>query len=186
MQRLRALIWKEFLELRMNPRLFGLVIFAPLVQLTLLGYAATTDVRDTPIVVADGDRSRTSRELIHRFDAARSFTVIDTVNNINEIEPYLESGRAWLGIVIPSGFGSDIGSGLVPTVQIAADGTDANSTTVALGYATGLMGEYAAEVGRMAGRLKPASPSRYSRRRSEGSIREFACGSTRSSRAGIS
>ena len=148
MQRLRALVWKEFLELRMNPRLFGLVIFAPLVQLTLLGYAGTTDVRDTPIVLADGDRSRTSRELIHRFDAARSFTVIDTVNNINEIEPYLESGRAWLGIVIPSGFGSDIGSGLVPTVQIAADGTDANSTTVALGYATGLMGEYAAEVGR--------------------------------------
>ncbi len=157
MQRLRALVWKEFLELRMNPRLFGLVILAPLVQLTLLGYAATTDVRDTPIVVADGDRSRVSRELIHRFDAARSFTVIDTVNNINEIEPYLESGRAWLGIVIPSGFGSDIGSRVVPTVQIAADGTDANSTTVALGYATGLMGEYAGEVGRMAGRLKPAS-----------------------------
>ena len=69
MQRLRVLIWKEFLELRMNPRLFGLVIFAPIVQLTLLGYAATTDVRDVPIVVADGDRSRASRELIHRFDA---------------------------------------------------------------------------------------------------------------------
>ena len=98
----------------MNPRLFGLVIVAPIVQLTLLGYAATTDVRDIPIVVADGDRSRASRELIHRFDAARNFTVIDTVNNVNEIEPYLESGRAWLAIVIPSGFGSDIGSGRRP------------------------------------------------------------------------
>ena len=153
MQRLRALIWKEFLELRMNPRLFGLVIVAPIIQLTLLGYAATIDVRNTPIVVADGDRSRASRELVHRFDAARSFTVIDTVNTVNEIEPYLESGRAWLGIVIPSGFGSDLGANIVPTVQVAADGTDANSTTVALGYATALMGEYAGELGR----LNPAS-----------------------------
>ncbi len=56
MQRLRFLVWKEFLELRMNPRLFGVVIIAPILQLTMLGYAATTDVKDVPVVVADGDR----------------------------------------------------------------------------------------------------------------------------------
>ena len=79
MQRLRFLIHKEFLELRQNPRLFGLVIIAPILQLTMLGYAATTDVKDVPVVVADGDRSPASRELIARFDASRNFTVIDTV-----------------------------------------------------------------------------------------------------------
>ena len=64
MQRLRFLVWKEFLELRKDPKLFGVVIVAPILQLTLLGYAATTDVRDVPVVVADGDRSSSSRELI--------------------------------------------------------------------------------------------------------------------------
>ena len=49
MQRLRFLVWKEFLELRMNPRLFGVVIVAPILQLTMLGYAATTDVKDVPV-----------------------------------------------------------------------------------------------------------------------------------------
>ena len=58
MQRLRVLIWKEFLELRLNPRLFGVVIVAPILQLTMLGYAATTDVKDVPVVVADGDGRR--------------------------------------------------------------------------------------------------------------------------------
>ena len=53
MQRLRFLVWKEFLELRMNPRLFGVVVVAPILQLTLLGYAATTDVRDVPMVVVE-------------------------------------------------------------------------------------------------------------------------------------
>ena len=43
MQRLRFLVWKEFLELRLNPRLFGVVVVAPIIQLTLLGYAATND-----------------------------------------------------------------------------------------------------------------------------------------------
>ena len=50
-------IRKEFLELRQDPRLFGIVIIAPIIQLTMLGYAATTDVRNVPLVVVDQDRS---------------------------------------------------------------------------------------------------------------------------------
>jgi ABC-2 type transport system permease protein len=147
-----VLVRKEFLELRLNPRLFGLVIVAPIIQLTLLGYAATTDVKDVPMIVADGDRSPASRELVQRFDASRNFTVIDTVTTVSDIEPYLESGRAWLALVIPSGFGADLGANQRPTIQIAADGTDSNSTTVALGYATALIAEYSPD----SGRLKPA------------------------------
>ena len=71
MQRLRFLVRKEFLELRMNPRLFGIVIIAPILQLTMLGYAATTDVKDVPLVVADGDRSSASRELDRRGSTPR-------------------------------------------------------------------------------------------------------------------
>ena len=57
MRRIGFLIWKELIELRQDPRLFGIVIVAPIIQLFMLGYAATTDVRDVPIVVADADRS---------------------------------------------------------------------------------------------------------------------------------
>ena len=65
MQRLRCLMRKEFLELRQNPRLFGIVIVAPIIQLAMLGYAATTDVRNVPVVIVDADRSsaRASRGL---------------------------------------------------------------------------------------------------------------------------
>src|SRR5262249_5255709 len=108
MQRLRFLIRKEFIELRQNPRLFGLVIIAPILQWTMLGYAATTDVKDVPIVVADGDRSPASRELIARFDASRNFTVINTVTTTAEIDPYLERGRAWIALSIPAGYGADL------------------------------------------------------------------------------
>jgi drug efflux transport system permease protein len=144
--RLRFLVWKEFLELRMNPRLFGVVVVAPIIQLTMLGYAATTDIHDVPIVVADGDVSARSRELIAKFDGSPSFSVVATVTTVNEIEPFLERGRAWLALSIPAGYGTAIENHATSTLQVIADGTDSNSTTVALGYATSLIGAYAQEL----------------------------------------
>jgi len=53
MRRLWYVMWKELLELRRDPRLFGVIFIAPVVQLTMLGYAASTDVRDVPVVTVD-------------------------------------------------------------------------------------------------------------------------------------
>jgi ABC-2 type transport system permease protein len=156
MQRLRCLIRKEFQELRQNPRLFGLVVIAPIVQLTMLGYAATTDVKDVPVVVADGDRSAQSRELIGRFEASRNFSVAGIVTTTGEIEPFLESGNAWLALAIPAGYGELIDRRRPAVVQVVADGSDSNSTTVALGYATSLIGSYAQELVATEARVGPA------------------------------
>jgi ABC-2 type transport system permease protein len=144
--RLRRLIWKEFLELRQNPRLFGIVIVAPIIQLTMLGYAATTDVKDVPVVVADGDRTVESRALVARFDASPNFTIIGTVTTVDEVDPYLQRGQAWIALGIPRGYAEAVRAHQPVSVQIVADGSDSNSTTVALGYATALVGEYAGEL----------------------------------------
>src|SRR5690349_4358071 len=130
LQRLRRLVWKEFLELLQNPRLFGIVIIAPIIQLTMLGYAATTDVKDVPVVVADGDRSPESRTLIARFDASRNFTVIDTVTTVSQVDPYLQRGDAWIALSIPQGYGRAVHDRNPVALQVVADGSDSNSTTV--------------------------------------------------------
>src|SRR5215212_7891251 len=155
MQRLRFLVWKEFLELRLNPRLFGVVVIAPIMQLTLLGYAATTDIKDVPLVVADGDRTAASRELVARFEGSVNFTVVATVTTVAEIEPYLEGGTAWLALSVPAGYGAALQRHVPATLQVVADGTDANSTTVALGHATSLIAGYAQEI---AAAGQPADP----------------------------
>jgi ABC-2 type transport system permease protein len=146
MRRVGILVWKELVELKADPRLFGLVIVAPILQLFMLGYAATTDVRDVPIVVADADRSKASRDLIARFQASPTFTIVDIVTSTREIDPYLARGRAWMALAIPAGFGETIGRGRPQNVQVVADGSDANSTNVALGYATNLIAAYSQEI----------------------------------------
>ncbi len=137
------MIWKELLELRADPKLLRMLLVAPILQLVVLGYAATTDVKNVPIVVADADRSPASRDLIERFQASPYFSVVDVVTTVAQIDPYLERGRAWMALSIPTGYGQAIGSRTPATVQVVADGTDANSTTVALGYATNLVATYA-------------------------------------------
>ena len=146
MHRVRYLLRKEFLEIRQNPRQLGVLIVAPILQLTLLGYAATIDVRNVPIVVADADRSSKSRELIARFDASPYFTVIDIVTTANEVGQHLERGSAAIAVVIPAGHGRNLAARTPSIVQALVDGSDANSTTVALGYATNLMAAYAEEL----------------------------------------
>ncbi len=146
MRRVGFLVWKELLELKADPRLFGLVIVAPILQLFMLGYAATTDVRDVPIVVADADRSSASRDLIARFQASPNFTIVDIVTSTREVDPYLERGRAWMALAIPAGYGERLGRGRPQKVQVVADGSDANSTNVALGYATNLIAAYSQEI----------------------------------------
>jgi drug efflux transport system permease protein len=155
MQRLRFLVWKEFLELRMNPRLFGIVVIAPVIQLTMLGYAATTDVRNVPMVIADGDRTIQSRELISRFEGSPHFAIVATVTTVSEIGRYLEQGAAWLALSIPNGYADQLQAGHPVTVQVVADGTDSNSTTVALGYATTLVGGYVQDLAASAAALHP-------------------------------
>jgi len=145
-RRIRLLVWKELIELGQDPRLFSLVILAPVIQLVMLAYAATTDVRNVPVVFADADRSATSRELISRFDQSPTFTVVDVVTAGTDINSYLERGDAWIAVAIPPGFGDEIAAARSQTVQVIADGSDSNSAGVSLGYATSVIAAFGGEV----------------------------------------
>lgn len=147
MRRIRFLVWKELIELRRDPRLFAIVVMAPIIQLFLLGYAATTDVRNVPLVVADLDRSSASRELVRRFEASASFEIVDVRGSAAEAGAFLEDGRAWMVLAIPQGFGAAVTGGRTETIQLVADGSDANSAGVSLAYASNLLAGYVQELG---------------------------------------
>lgn len=158
--RIRTLVWKEFLELRRTPQLLRLVLIAPVLQLAMLGYAATTDVQHVPIVVVDGDRSPSSRQLLERFAASPYFDVVGERMAPSAIDDDLERGRAWLAVLVPPRFGDDLARARAhgtagPSIQVIADGTDANSSGVALSYVQGLVGQYATVVAGPAARGAP-------------------------------
>jgi ABC-2 type transport system permease protein len=144
-RRARFLIWKELIELRRDPRLLVIVIMAPIIQLFLLAYAATTDIRDVPIVIVDADRSAASRDVVARFAASPAFTLAGVLASPAEIDPYLDEGRAWLAVTIPAGFAEGLLNADPQTIQLVADGSDANSAGVAVAYAGNLLAQYGSQ-----------------------------------------
>jgi ABC-2 type transport system permease protein len=146
MRRIWYVMWKEVIELRQDPRIFGIIFIAPVVQLAVLGYAATTDVRNVPIVIVDADRSTSSEDLISRFTGSGIFQLVDVVSDPRDLDRYLESGDAWMALSIPTNYGENVVAGRPATLQVVADGSDANSTNIAMGYATNLIAGYAQDL----------------------------------------
>ena len=145
LRRIRCLIVKELIELRGDPRLFGIVIMAPIIQLFVLGCAATPGVKHIPRRGVDAGHSVESRSLIDSFAASANFVVVDEPTDTRAIDGHLEHGTAWMALTIPRGFGTDVTAGRSTSVQVTADGTDATSTGVALGYARTIVAAYSAE-----------------------------------------
>ena len=142
MRRILYVMWKEVIELRQDPRIFGIIFIAPVVQLTVLGYAATTDVRHVPIVIVDADRSAESQELISRFTGSGIFELVDVVSTVSAVDRHLERGDAWMALSIPNRYGESVAAGRPATLQVLADGSDASSTNIAMGYAANLIAGY--------------------------------------------
>ena len=146
MRRLLFLVRKEFQELRRNPRMFPVIFVAPVIQLAILGYAATTDVTNVPLVVVDADRSPVSRDLIGAFEGSPYFNVVHVTSDDRDVQRDIEGRRAWMALVIPPAYGDAVTNGRPVTVQVIADGSDSNSAGVGLGYASSLIAERAAGI----------------------------------------
>jgi len=62
-----SLIRKEFLHILRDPRTLFVMLAMPIIQLTLLGYAATTDIEHLRTAILDGDKSLASRKLVDAY-----------------------------------------------------------------------------------------------------------------------
>ncbi len=130
------MVRKEFLQIRRDKRMLAVSVVLPVVQVILLGYTATTDIRFTTMVVCDQDRTPQSRELTEGFTTSGYFVQKYTVDRVGEVGRYIEEGDAVVALVIPPGFARDLFRGRTPQVQLILDGTDANTANVLLAYAT--------------------------------------------------
>jgi len=156
---LLRVIVKELFQLRHDRKMIPVLVAGPLIQMLALGYAANTDVNLIPTLLVDQDRTPASRALVDRFTGSGYFSLVGAVATPDQVEPWLVDGRAQVALVIPGGYGEDVAAGPAghpPRVQVLADGTDANSAVVGLGYASRILADVGAELASRAGRASPA------------------------------
>jgi len=139
-------IVKEFLQLKQDHKMIPVIFVAPVVQVLVFGFAVNTDVTMVPTVLVDQDQTAASRDLVSRFTRSTYFELVGDGARADDVDRWLVTGRAQMGLVIPRGFGDALASGRVGRLQIVADGTDSSSASVALGYAGSLVQGLAAEI----------------------------------------
>ncbi|HEY3355135.1 MAG TPA: ABC transporter permease [Polyangia bacterium] len=143
MTALIAVMSKELRQAFRDRRMAAMLLVAPLLQLTVLGYAVDLDVDRIPTVVCDQDRSDQSRALAAAFVAEGTFRRVGFTVDADAASRRLESGAAAVALLIPAGFGRDLAHGRTAQVQVLVDGTDPNRAQIAANAASQFLADRA-------------------------------------------
>jgi ABC-2 type transport system permease protein len=148
--RVWSIVFKEFIQIRRDPRTLAIVLAMPLMQLILFGYAINTTVDHIATVVLDQARDAQSRNFLTTFFNTGYFDLTNQVGSIEQVRQAIDDGSARVGIVVPPEFSRDLVAGRTPQAQLVIDGSDPNTAQTAL-----LVGGTLAQRGGMAIDLRP-------------------------------
>jgi ABC-2 type transport system permease protein len=160
LERLHAMLRKEFIQVLRDPRMRFVVFVIPIVQTIIFGYAVNTDVRDVATAVYDLDNSNQSRELADRFIKSGYFNLQERVYDEARARELIDRSEVKVILRMNHGFGADVASGRPAAVQLILDGTDSNTAGIALNYASRIVAGYSTALqveaaSRAAGRQVP-------------------------------
>ena len=102
--RIRAIAWKETLQIRRDLRSILIVVAMPVILMLAFGYGVSFDIKHLPVYVLDRENSQQSRDLVQRFSSSEYFRVTKAVDNYRDLVRGVDSGDCQLGIVIPAQF----------------------------------------------------------------------------------
>ena len=159
--RISSIIRKEFLQILRDPRTLAMIIIMPIMELFLLGYAATTDVKNISMAVWDQSKTTQSRALLDAFRAADYFILEYSVGSTVEYQALIESGDTRVVLVIPADYDRRLIEGNAQVLMVL-DGSDASVGATALStarlvgqaYSTKILSEQTLQSGRGA----PSAP----------------------------
>jgi ABC-2 type transport system permease protein len=139
LRRLFAIAFKETLQVWRDPRSLAIALLMPLMQMVLLGYGVSLDIKRVPLCVYDQENSQISRELVQRFVASGWFTPAHTLHDERAVRDAMDRSTCIGVVTIPVNFSRALTTTGTAPVQTVFDATDANTTNIAIGYARGVI-----------------------------------------------
>lgn len=144
--RFLAVIYKESILITRDKQSLFLILFFPVFMLLLYGYGITFDIDSVPVAVLDYSKSPASRDLINKINSSGYLDVIYLVDSYSKIEELLIKSDIILAFIFPPDFEKNLKSDKNVAIQVIANGSDANTANVALGYQAGIISSYGAEL----------------------------------------
>lgn len=134
-RRFLALLKKELIQLLKNPKTRMTVFAPPVIQLFLLGYAATMDLKEVRFGVLDRAQTADSRNLTAEFTGSSTFRLRPPIRSEQDMRQRINECDIKLALVIPEEFSRELARKRAPEVQVIVDGRNSFSAGIAAGYA---------------------------------------------------
>ena len=144
-RRLLAMAYKETLQIWRDPRSLAIALLLPLIQMVLLGYGISLDIKRVPLCIYDQEHSQLSRALIDRFVASGWFSAVLYMDSDRAIRGAMDQGTCVGVVTIPVDFSRVIAATGSARMQTVFDATDVNTTNIAIGYAQGVIAQTTAD-----------------------------------------
>lgn len=132
------ILQKEFLQIFRNRAMLPIIFVMPIVQLLVLSFAATFEVKNTPFSLIDEDQSAASRLLVEKLEASGYFTVASRSFSAAAADEALLRGEAKMILHVPNNFERDLRQAHTAPVQVLLNAED--------GFAAGVIQAYALNV----------------------------------------
>jgi ABC-2 type transport system permease protein len=139
LRRMWAMIVKEFVQMRRDRMTFATMIFVPILQLVLFGYAINTDPKQLPTAVLTRDDGPLTRAVLAAMKNTDYFDFQVQVRDPEELDRLIRSGEVQFAVEIPASFERDVRRGDKPSVLVIADATDPVATGTAVSSLQGLI-----------------------------------------------
>ncbi|XSG81857.1 MAG: ABC transporter permease [Methyloligella sp. ZOD6] len=139
LRRTWAMVVKEFVQMRRDRMTFATMVFIPILQLVLFGYAINTDPKHLPTAVLTRDDGPLTRAVLVAMKNSDYFAFTQQVRDSAELDQLLASGEVQFAVEIPASFERDIRRGDHPSLLVIADATDPVATGTAISAVQGLV-----------------------------------------------
>lgn len=144
--RLWALIVKEINQILRDKQLIFLLLFLPIIQISIFGFALDAEVQHLKLGIVDYARTYESRELISALTENEVFIAHEYNLSGQALTQQVQTGQVTAGLVILPDFNRHLQQGQTAQVQVIIDGVDANTAGIARGYITQIINQYSRDL----------------------------------------
>jgi ABC-type multidrug transport system ATPase subunit/ABC-type multidrug transport system permease subunit len=131
-RRLLPVARKEVIHILRDPMTLFFTLFIPILELFLLGYAIDTNVRHVRTVILDQAGTQESRQLLEKFENSEDFTIVARVFSDVEMSRAIVSGKARVGVKIPSDYSERLQAGQTAQLLVLVDGSESSVASEAV------------------------------------------------------
>jgi ABC-2 type transport system permease protein len=140
--RLRYLIKKELIEIVRQKEMLFLIFIAPVLQIIVLGYVVSTDIRHVPVGIVNLSNGHKAEQIIQRIGHTPLFRVRWVTRRPVDYLSHFKKGGVKSIIIFREALDKKMNLLKYPEVQILMDGVDSNTSLIAAGYFNGIIKNY--------------------------------------------